>query len=105
MNQILLADEIKKSLDQNNGKSKVSRGKGAAGDPKHQKHGGRSVMGWAGMAADGTGSLLFIDDAGRSIEMSLEVYRALLSAHIQDDASQCRLIVTPNIFQKQIKTF
>uniref|UniRef100_A0A3Q4ALZ7 SUEL-type lectin domain-containing protein n=1 Tax=Mola mola TaxID=94237 RepID=A0A3Q4ALZ7_MOLML len=35
LNQILLADQIKISLDQNDGKRKVCRRKGAAGDPKH----------------------------------------------------------------------
>ncbi|MCJ8739407.1 hypothetical protein PDJAM_G00046810 [Pangasius djambal] len=42
------------------------------------------------MAANGTGSLVFIDDvtADRSSKMNSEVSRALLSAHIQPNATK-----------------
>ena len=49
--------------------------------PKHTtssvKHGGGSVMAWACMAANGTGSLVFIDDvtADKSSRMNSEVFR------------------------------
>ena len=43
------------------------RMKGRAHDPKQAtssvKHGGGSVMAWTSTAADGTGTLVFIDDA------------------------------------------
>ncbi len=54
------------------------------------KHGGGSVMAWACMAASGTGSLVFIDDvtADKSSRMNSEVFRAILSAHIQPNASE-----------------
>ncbi len=70
-------------------KRRVWRRKGTAHDPKHTtssvKHGGGSVMAWACMAASGTGSLVFIDDvtADKSSRMNSEVFRAILSAHIQ----------------------
>ena len=40
------------------------------------------------MAANGTGSLVFIDDvtANKSNRMNSEVFRAILSAHIQPNA-------------------
>ncbi len=40
-------------------------------------------MTWACMAANGTGSLLFIDDvtADRSSKMNSEVFKAVISAH------------------------
>uniref|UniRef100_A0A8C5LQH4 Tc1-like transposase DDE domain-containing protein n=1 Tax=Leptobrachium leishanense TaxID=445787 RepID=A0A8C5LQH4_9ANUR len=65
-----------------------------AHDPKHTtssvKHGGGSVMVWACMAANGTGSLVFIDDvtADKSSRMNSEVFRAILSAHIQPNAAE-----------------
>ncbi len=42
------------------------------------------------MAASGTGSLVFIDDvtADKSSRMNSEVFRAILSAHIQPNASE-----------------
>ncbi len=45
-------------------------------------------MTWACMAANGTGSLLFIDDvtADRSSKMNSEVFKAVISAHIQPNA-------------------
>ena len=48
------------------------------------KHGGGSVMMWACMADNGTGSLVFIDDvtANKNSRMNSEVFRAILSAHI-----------------------
>ncbi len=67
---------------------------GTAHDPKHTtssvKHGGGSVMAWACIAASGTGSLVFIDDvtADKSSRMNSEVFRAILSAHIQPNASE-----------------
>ncbi len=94
------------------------RRKGTAHDPKHTtssvKHGGGSVMAWACMAASGTGSLVFIDDvtADKSSRMNSEVFRAILSAHIQPNASELigrRFTVQmdndPSILQKQPKSF
>ncbi len=48
------------------------------------------VVAWACMAASGTGSLVFIDDvtADKSSRMNSEVFRAILSAHIQPNASE-----------------
>ena len=75
------------------------------------KHGGGSVKAWACMAASGTGSLVFIDDvtADKSSRMNSEVFQAILSAHIQPNASeligQCRWTVTQNIQRKQPKSF
>ncbi|KAG1932950.1 tumor necrosis factor receptor superfamily [Pimephales promelas] len=47
-------------------------------------------MAWACTAANGTGSLVFIDDvtADKSSRMNSEVFRAILSAHIQPNASE-----------------
>ena len=47
-------------------------------------------MAWACMAANGTGSLVFIDDvtADKSSRMNSEVFRAILSAQIQPNASE-----------------
>ncbi len=75
-------------------KRRVWRRKGTAHDPKHTtssvKHGGGSVMAWACMPASGTGSLVFIDDvtADKSSRMNSEVFRAILSAHVQPNASE-----------------
>ena len=54
------------------------------------KHGGGSVMAWACMAANGTGSLVFIDDvtADKSSRINSEVFRAILYAHIQPNVSE-----------------
>ena len=54
------------------------------------KHGGGSAMVWACMAANGTGSVVFIDDvtADKSSRMNSEVFRAILSAQIQPNASK-----------------
>ena len=93
-NNILWTDETKINLYQNDGKRRVWRRKGTAHDPKHTtssvKHGGGSVMAWACMAANGTGSLVFIDDvtADKSSRMNSEVFWAILSAHIQPNASE-----------------
>ena len=93
-NNILWTDETKINLYQNDGKRRVWRREGTAQDPKHStssvKHGGGSVMVWACMAASGTGSLLFIDDvtADKSSRMNSEVFGAILSAHIQPNASK-----------------
>ena len=87
-NNILWTDETKINLYQNDGKRRVWRREGTAHDPKHTtssvKHGGGSVMAWACMAANGTGSLVFIDDvtADKSSRMISEVFRRILSAHI-----------------------
>ena len=53
------------------------------------KRGGSGVMAWSCMAANGTESLVFIDDvtADRSSKVHSEVYRATLSAQIQPDAA------------------
>ena len=47
-------------------------------------------MAWAYMAANGTGSLVFIDDvtADKSSRMNSEVFRAIISAHIQPNAAE-----------------
>ena len=88
-NKILWTDETKINLYQNDGKRRIWRRKGTAHDPKHTtssvKDGGGSVMAWACMAANGTGSLVFIDDvtADKSSRMNSEVFQAILSAHIQ----------------------
>ena len=93
-NKILWTDETNINLYQNDGKRRVWRRKGTAHDPKHTtssvKHGGGSAMVWACMAANGTGSLVFIDDvtADKSSRMNSEVFRAILSAHIQPNASE-----------------
>ncbi len=93
-NNILWTDETKINLYQSDGKRRVWRRKGTAHDPKHTtssvKHGGGSVMAWACMAASGTGYLVFIDDvtADKSSRMNSEVFRAILSAHIQPNASE-----------------
>jgi len=93
-NSILWTDETKINLYQNDGKKKVWRRIGTAHDPKHTtssvKHGGGSVMAWACMASNGTGSLVFIDDVtkDRSSRMNSEVYRDILSAQIQPNAAK-----------------
>ena len=93
-NNTLWTDETKINLYQNDGKIRVWGRKGTAHDPKHTtssvKHGGGSVMAWAYMAANGTGSLVFIDDvtADKSSRMNSEVFRAILSADIQPNASE-----------------
>ena len=108
-NNILWTDETKINLYQNDGKRRVWRRKGTAHDPKHTtssvKHGGGSVMVWACMAANGTGSLVFIDDvtADKSSRMNSEVFRAILSAHIQPNASEWTM--NRSILQKQPKSF
>uniref|UniRef100_A0A8C5MJ28 Transposase n=1 Tax=Leptobrachium leishanense TaxID=445787 RepID=A0A8C5MJ28_9ANUR len=92
-NKILWTDETKINLYQSDGKSRVWRRKGTAHDPMHTtssvKHGGGSVMASACMAANGTGSLVFIDvTADKSSRMNSEVFRAILSAHIQPNAAE-----------------
>uniref|UniRef100_A0A8C5LTA8 Transposase n=1 Tax=Leptobrachium leishanense TaxID=445787 RepID=A0A8C5LTA8_9ANUR len=94
-NKILWTDETKINLYQSDGKRRVWRRKGTAHDPKHttssvKRGGGGSVMAWACMAANGTGSLVFIDDvtADKSSRMNSEVFRAILSAHIQPNAAE-----------------
>src|SRR4029434_10164871 len=91
---VLWTDETKINLYQNDGKRRVWRKEGTAHDLKHTtssvKHGGGSVTAWACMAANGTGSLVFIDDvtADKSSRMNSEVFRAILSAQIQPNASE-----------------
>lgn len=119
-NQILWTDETKINLYQNDGKKKEWRRKGTAQDLRHKtsavKHDGGSVMAWACMAANGTGLLVFTVDvtAFRSSKMNSEVYRAILSAHIQRNAAKLTgqrftmdngWIMTQNILQKQPKSF
>ena len=83
-NQVLQRDETKINLHQNDGKRKAGKRKVTAYDRKHNtsfvKHGGGSVMACARMAAKGTGSLMFNDDAtaDKSNEMNCEVDRAKL---------------------------
>ena len=70
------------------------RKKGSAHDPKHTsssvKLGGGSVVAWACMAASGVGSLIFIDDVTHdgSSRMNSEVYKNILSANLQRNASK-----------------
>lgn len=114
-NNILWTDETKINLYQSDGKRRVWRRKGTAHDPKHTtssvKHDGGSVMAWACMAANGTGSLVFIDDvtADKSSRMNSEVFRAILSAHIQPNASELigrlRWTMTQSILRKQPESF
>lgn len=93
-NKVLWTDETKINLYQSDGKRKVWRKKGTAHDPKYTtssvKHGGGSVIAWACMATTGTGSLVFIDDVTNdgSSRMNSEVYRNILSAQIQPNASK-----------------
>ncbi len=93
-NNILWTDETKINLYQSDEKRRVWRRKGTAHDPKHTsssvKHGGGSVMAWACMAASGTGSLVFIDDvtADKSSRINSEVFRAIISVHIQPNTSE-----------------
>ena len=49
-----------------------------------------SVMSWTCMAANGAGSLVFIDDvtANRSSRMNPEVNSSILSARIQSNAAE-----------------
>ena len=65
------------------------------------KHGGGSANAWALMAANGTVSLALMDDvtANKSSRVNSEVYRTVLSAQIQPNASklsssQCRWTMT-----------
>lgn len=93
-NKILWADETKINLYQDHGKRRVLRIKGAARDSKHTtssvKHSGGNVTACACMAANGTGSRVFIDDvtADRNSRMYSEVYRAILSVQIQPNAAK-----------------
>ena len=90
---ILWTDENKINLYHSDGKRRVWRSKVTAHGPKHTtssvKHGGGSVIAWACMAANRTGSLVFICDvtADKSSRMNSEVFRAILSALIQPNAS------------------
>ena len=45
-------------------------------------------MVWACIAANGTGSLVFIDDVTADKSSRMKVFRAILSAHIQPNASE-----------------
>lgn len=73
---------------------RVWRRKGSVHDPKHTtssvKHGGGSVMAWACMFANITASPIFIYDvtADKSSRINSEMLRAILSAHIQPNASE-----------------
>uniref|UniRef100_A0AAQ4PUA3 Transposase Tc1-like domain-containing protein n=1 Tax=Gasterosteus aculeatus aculeatus TaxID=481459 RepID=A0AAQ4PUA3_GASAC len=105
---ILWTDETK--INQNDGKRRVWRSKGTAHDPKHTtssvKHGGGTVV-----AANGTGSLVFIDDvtADKSSRRNSEVffgqyYLLKFSQMLQnslDGASQCRWTMTRSVLRKQ----
>ena len=95
-------------------KTKVLRRKETDHDPKEStwcaKHGGGSVMVWASIAANETGSLVFIDDeaAKRSAKMNSEEYRTVLSASIQLNASKLIgrwWIMTLHMPWKQLKGF
>ena len=63
-NKILWTDKIKVNLYQHDGKSieKERNGSWSKATTSSVKHGGGSVMAWACLAANGTGSLLFIND-------------------------------------------
>ena len=52
------------NLNQKDGRRKVWKRVGTAHDPKHIvcQYDGGSIMAWACMAANGTGSIMFIDD-------------------------------------------
>ena len=54
------------------------------------QHGGGGIVALARVAANGTGSLLTIDDvtADRSVKMNSEVRRVILSAHVQPNATK-----------------
>ena len=65
---------------------------GTAHDPQPPHHRSDMVetVSWTCVAANGTGSLVIIDDvtAGRNNRMNSEVYRALLSTQIQPNAAK-----------------
>ena len=66
-------------------------------------------MAWACMAANGTGSLVFIDDvtADKSSRMNSEVFWAILSAPIQPNASELigqRFTVQMDKNKQELKT-
>ena len=70
---------------------------------RYVKHGGSNVMTWVFMTANGMGSLLFINNvtADRRSRMNSEVYRAILPAHIQPNATK----LIGQFFPVQMKTF
>lgn len=106
-------DKTKISRYQNDGKTKVWRKKGSAYNLKHTsssvKHGGGSVLVWACMATSGTGSFIFIDDMTHddSIKMNSEVYRNILPANLQRNASKLigrKFIMQQNNDPKNVNT-
>ena len=114
--KVLWTDETKMNLYQSDGKKKVWRREGTAQDPKHTtssvKHSGGGVMAWACMAAEGTGSLIFIDDitADGSSKINSEVDRHILSAQLQANVSKpiCQRFnktMIANILLKQQRSF
>ena len=86
-------ENTKINLFQKNEERKVWREKGTAYDPKRAtscvKHGGGSVMVWACVAAIGTALLVFTDDAtaDKSSNMSSDMHKAKLYAHIQNNST------------------
>lgn len=89
---------------------RVWRSKGTAHDPKHTtssvKHGGGSDMTWVFTAANGIGSLLFVDDVtvDKNSRMYFEVCQATFSQMLQnllDGTSQCNLTMICSMLQKQ----
>ena len=73
------------------------------------KHGGDSVMAWICVAANGTGSLVLINDVttDRSSRRNSEVYRATLSSQIQPNAAEligwCLIIQMNNDYSHTVK--
>ncbi len=91
--KVLWTDETKINLYQSDGKAKVWRKKDLLMIPNiqaHLKHSGGNIMAWACIASSGTGSLIFIDDVTHdgSSKMNSEVYRNILSANLQKDATK-----------------
>ncbi len=87
-NNILWTDETKINLYQSDGKRRVWRRKGTAHDPKHTtssvKHGGGSVVGMYGCQWNWFSCIYWWCDC----RMNSEVFWAILSAHIQPNASE-----------------
>ena len=87
--KVFWTDETKMNLYQSDDKSKVWRREGTAQEPMHTtssvKHSGEGVKAWACMAAEDTGSLIFIDDitTDGSSKINSVVYGHILSAQIQ----------------------
>ncbi len=90
-NNILWTDETKINLYQSDRKRRVWRRKGTAHDPKHTtslvKHGGGSV-GMYGCQWNWFSCIYWWCDYWQKQQDESEVFRAILSAHIQPNASE-----------------